>query len=145
MNINKKVTMTKCDAWCIFVNQNQFFDKKKYRTFYCFWFKYSFKGILRRIPLRNKLSELMWTWISDMAKQMYSYVLFHVSVQQVSQTQHKTLYIALNAHQKIGRHMNFIADWIKVYTTPVKFSFNLGLWRGYQTINNLQLFVPAYC
>ena len=40
---------------------------------------------------------------------------------------------------------SLIADWIKVYTTSVKFSFNLGLWRGYQTINNLQLFVPAYC
>ena len=26
----------------MFVNQNQFFDRKNYLTYYCFWFKYSF-------------------------------------------------------------------------------------------------------
>ena len=33
----------KSDAWRIFVNQNQFFDNKKYLTFYySFWLKHSF-------------------------------------------------------------------------------------------------------
>ena len=50
----------KSDAWRIFVNQNQFFDSKRYLTFYCFWLEHSFKRFPRKVILVKLSPDYKW-------------------------------------------------------------------------------------